>query len=165
MSSGGSPDDRPVTGAPGGEAPVILLLSGPNLNLLGDREPEVYGTATLEDHVATAREAAASHGLALEHVFSNHEGHLIDAVHAARGRAAAVIVNPGALTHYGWALHDALAAFDGPVVELHLSNPNRREPWRHTSVIAPVATGSITGFGGHGYRLAVEAVALLLEAR
>jgi 3-dehydroquinate dehydratase II len=141
----------------------ILLLSGPNLNLLGEREPEVYGTATLEDHVTTARTTAASHGLELEHVQSNHEGELVEAVHRARGRCAAIIVNAAALTHYGWSLHDALAAFDGVVVELHLSNPNAREPWRHTSVVAPVATGSIVGFRGHGYALAVDAVARLLE--
>jgi 3-dehydroquinate dehydratase-2 len=140
----------------------VVLLSGPNLNLLGDREPEIYGTATLEDHVATAATEAGRHGLVLEHHQSNHEGDLVDAVHRARPRAAAIIINAGALSHYGWSLHDALAAFDGPVVELHLSNPGRREVWRHTSVIAPVATGAIAGFGGAGYRLAVEAVALLL---
>ncbi|HLY84636.1 MAG TPA: type II 3-dehydroquinate dehydratase [Acidimicrobiales bacterium] len=142
--------------------PVVLLLSGPNLNLLGEREPAVYGTATLDDHVAVAREVAAGHGLVIEHCHSNTEGVLIDAIHHARGRCAAIIVNPGALTHYAWALHDALAAFDGPVVELHLSNPDAREPWRHTSVVSPVATGTITGFGGLGYRLAVDAVAGLL---
>jgi 3-dehydroquinate dehydratase-2 len=141
---------------------TVLLLHGPNLNLLGEREPEVYGTATLDDHVRTARSAAEAAGLVLEDFQSNHEGALVDAVHAARGRYAAIIVNPGALTHYSWALHDALAAFDGVIVELHLSNPNAREPWRHTSVVAPVATGSITGFGGHGYALAVEAVRRLL---
>ncbi|MBL8779059.1 MAG: 3-dehydroquinate dehydratase [Acidimicrobiales bacterium] len=141
---------------------VVVLLSGPNLNLLGDREPEIYGTATLDDHVAAAHARAAEHGLELEHVQSNAEGPLVDAVHAARGRAAAIIVNAGALTHYGWSLHDALSAFAGPVVELHLSNPDRREPWRHTSVVSPVATGLISGFGGHGYRLAVDAVAELL---
>lgn len=141
---------------------LVLLLSGPNLNLLGDREPGIYGSSTLEDHVATAQEAAALHGLTLEHHQSNSEAVLVDLVQAARGRAAAIIVNPGAVTHYGWSLHDALAAFDGPVVELHLSNPGGREPWRRTSVVAPVATGSITGFGGHGYRLAVEAVVALL---
>ncbi len=140
----------------------ILLLSGPNLNLLGAREPEVYGNETLEDHVNTARSTAAGHGLELEHVQSNHEGELVEAVQRARGRCAAIVVNAGALTHYGWSLHDALAAFDGVVVELHLSNPNAREPWRHTSVLAPVATGSIVGFRGHGYALAVEAVARLL---
>jgi len=141
----------------------ILLLSGPNLNLLGEREPEVYGTETLEDHVSTARTTAAEHGLDLEHVQSNHEGELVEAVQGARGRCAAIIVNAAALTHYGWSLHDALATFDGVVVELHLSNPNAREAWRNTSVIAPVATGSIVGFRGHGYALAVEAVARLLK--
>ncbi len=142
--------------------PIVLLLSGPNLNLLGEREPAVYGTATLDDHVALAAATAAGLGLSVEHLQSNHEGALVDAVHAARGRCAAIVVNPGALTHYSWALHDALAAFEGPVVELHLSNPNAREEWRHTSVVAPVATGAIAGFGGDGYRLAVEAVAHLL---
>jgi 3-dehydroquinate dehydratase-2 len=137
---------------------TILLLSGPNLNLLGDREPEVYGTATLDDHVATARTAAEAAGFELEHLQSNHEGDLVEAIHGARRRCAAIIINPGAFTHYAWALHDALAAFDGVVVELHLSNPNARESWRHTSVVAPVATGSIVGFGGHGYALAVDAV-------
>jgi 3-dehydroquinate dehydratase-2 len=146
-----------------GDGAVVLLLSGPNLDLLGDRQPEVYGTATLQDHVDRATAAASARGLALEHVQSNHEGDLVDAVHGARGRVAAIIVNAAALTHYAWSLHDALAAFDGPVVELHLSNTAAREPWRHTSVVAPVATGTITGFGGHGYELAVEAVALLLR--
>src|SRR5205807_8277886 len=100
--------------------------------------------------------------LAVEHVQSNAEAELVEAVHGARGRCAAIVVNAGALTHYAWALHDALAAFDGIVVELHLSNPNAREPWRHTSVVAPVADGSIAGFGGHGYALAMAAVARLL---
>ena len=117
-------------------------LSGPNLNLLGEREPDIYGTATLDDHVEPRPTAAAAgHGLELEHLQSNHEGELVDAVHAARGRAAALVINAGALTHTAWSLHDALAAFDGPVVELHLSNPAAREPWRHTSVVAPVADG------------------------
>ena len=141
---------------------IVLLLHGPNLNLLGQREPAVYGTATLADHVATTERAAAVHGLAVEHLQSNHEGDLVDAIHAARGRCAAIIINPGAFTHYSWAIHDALAAFDGPVVEVHLSNPNAREAWRHTSVVAPVATGSIMGFRGHGYELAIEAIARLL---
>ena len=142
---------------------TILLLSGPNLNLLGTREPEVYGTATLEDHVRVATDSASAHGLALEHVQSNHEGDLVDAIHGARGRCAAIVVNPGALTHYGWSLHDALAAYEGVVIELHLSNPSSREAWRHTSVVAPVATGTIAGLGGDGYRLAVEAVAARLD--
>lgn len=141
---------------------LVLLLSGPNLNLLGDREPEVYGTATLDDHVTAARAVADVHGLVLEHLQSNHEGELVDAIHAARGRCAAIIINPGALTHYAWSLHDALAAFDGPVIELHLSNPQAREAWRHTSVVAPVATATIAGLGGHGYPLSVGAVAHLL---
>jgi 3-dehydroquinate dehydratase II len=141
---------------------VILLLSGPNLNLLGEREPAVYGTATLEDHLEAATDEAAKYGLVVEHVQSNHEGDLVDAVHWARERAAAIVVNPGALTHYGWSLHDALASFEGPIVELHLSNPAGREAWRRTSVVAPVATGTIAGFGGLGYRLAIEAVADLL---
>ena len=142
---------------------TVLLLSGPNLDLLGDREPAIYGRETLEDHVVVARGAARQQGLELEHLQSNGERELVEAVHGARHRCAAIIVNAGALTHYGWSLHDALAAFDGPIVELHLSNPQRREPWRHTSVVAPVATATIAGVGGPGYRLAVEAVAALLQ--
>jgi 3-dehydroquinate dehydratase-2 len=145
--------------------PVVLLLSGPNLNLLGDREPEIYGTTTLADHVEAASKAAAERGIKVEHVQSNHEGDLVDAIHGARNRCAAIVINPGAFTHYAWSIHDALAAFAGPVVEIHLSNPDAREPWRHTSVIAPVATGSITGFGGASYTLAISAVADLLERR
>jgi len=141
---------------------TLLVLSGPNLNLLGERQPEVYGHETLADHVAVVEAAAVEHGLEVEHLQSNHEGELVDAIHAARGRCAAIVVNPGAFTHYAWAIHDALAAFDGPVVEVHLSNPAAREPWRHTSVVAPVASGTIAGFGADGYRLAVQAVAALL---
>ena len=143
--------------------PILLLLSGPNLNLLGERQPEIYGTESLDDHVESARVAAAARGLELEHFQSNHEGELVDAIHAARGRCVGIVVNPGAFTHYAWAIHDALAAFEGPVVELHLSNPAAREPWRHTSVVAPVASGTISGFGGAGYPMAVEAVADLLD--
>jgi 3-dehydroquinate dehydratase II len=139
-----------------------VLVSGPNLNLLGSREPEVYGTATLAEHVARASNAAAAFGMVVEHLQSNREAAVVEAVHAARGRAAAIVVNPGAFTHYSWALHDALAAFEGPVVELHLSNPDAREPWRRTSVVAPVATGTVCGFGGFGYELAMRAVAHLL---
>jgi 3-dehydroquinate dehydratase-2 len=142
---------------------LVLLLSGPNLNLLGEREPAVYGTDTLADHVKRAETAAARHGLELEHLQSNHEGDLVEAVHAARGRADALVVNAGALSHTSWSLHDAVAAFEGPVVELHISNPAAREPFRHTSVLAPVASGLIAGFGGLGYELAVEAVAALLK--
>ena len=144
---------------------TILLLSGPNLDMLGIREPEVYGTATLDDHVARARATAEKAGYELEHLQSNHEGELVDAVHHARGRCAAIVINPGAFTHYAWSIHDALAAFDGPIVEVHISNPNAREPWRHTSVVAPVASGTIAGFGIHGYEMAVDAVARLLGVR
>ena len=143
-------------------AGTVLLLSGPNLNLLGQREPEIYGTGTLDDHVARARAVAEAHDLELEHVQSNAEGDLIDAIQAARGRCAAIVINAGALSHYAWGIHDALASFDGPVIELHLSNPYAREAWRSTSVVAPVATGSICGLGGHGYQLAIAAVARLL---
>jgi 3-dehydroquinate dehydratase-2 len=143
---------------------TILLISGPNLNLLGEREPDIYGTERLEDHVASATAEALRHDLALEHLQSNHEGEIIEAIHTARGTCAAIIINAGAFTHTSWAIHDALAAFDGYVVELHLSNPAAREPFRHTSVIAPVADGSIVGFGGLGYALAVEALARLLSS-
>lgn len=154
---------NPVTGPT--EGPVtVLLLNGPNLNLLGQREPEIYGTTTLDDHVAAARSTAEGRGLELEHRQSNHEGELVEAIHEARDRCAAIVINPAAFTHYAWSLHDALAAFDGPVVEVHLSNPNGREPWRHTSVVAPVAVGTIAGFGGAGYVMAVNAVADLLAA-
>ena len=140
----------------------VLVVSGPNLDLLGQRQPEIYGRATLADHVAAATEAGRSLGLAVDHVQSNDEGRLIDAVHEARGHYEALIVNAGALTHTSWSLHDALAAFDGVVVELHLSNPAAREPFRHTSVVAPVADGAVAGFGGLGYELAVVAVGRLL---
>jgi 3-dehydroquinate dehydratase-2 len=141
---------------------TILLLNGPNLDMLGIREPEVYGTATLDDHVARARATAEKAGYLLEHLQSNHEGQLVDAIRDARGRCAAIVINAGALSHYAWSLHDALAAYDGLVVELHISNPYAREAWRSTSVVTPVAKGSICGFGGLGYEMAVDAVARLL---
>jgi 3-dehydroquinate dehydratase-2 len=141
---------------------TIVLLHGPNLNLLGQREPEVYGTATLDQYVQTAREAAELHGHTLEAFQTNSEGELVELIHAARTQFAAIIINPGAFTHYAWSIHDALAAFEGPIIELHISNPNAREAWRHTSVVAPVATGSIVGLGIHGYELAVAAVAAKL---
>lgn len=141
---------------------TVLLLNGPNLNMLGLREPEVYGTATLDDHVEVARTACEQRGWGFEHLQSNAEHELVDAIQAARGRVDAIIINPGAFTHYAWSIHDALAMFDGVVVELHISNPVAREAWRHTSVVTPVARGSIMGFGGAGYRLAVEALEALL---
>jgi 3-dehydroquinate dehydratase II len=143
---------------------VVHLLHGANLNLLGQREPHIYGTATLDDYVATTRAACASHGLDLEALQSNFEGELVEAIHRARVQAVAIIINPGAFTHYAWSLHDALAAFAGPVIEVHISNPNAREAWRHTSVVSPVAKGTIVGLGMHGYELAVDAVARLLSA-
>ncbi len=143
----------------------ILLVSGPNLNLLGEREPEIYGRDTLDEIVGDARAVAEAHGHSLDHVQSNHEGEVVDAVQGARDRCAAIVINPGAFTHYSYAIADALAAFDGPKIELHLSNPSARESWRRTSVVAPVVTGTVAGFGRHGYRLALEAaVALLNEA-
>jgi 3-dehydroquinate dehydratase-2 len=141
---------------------TILVLSGPNLNLLGEREPHIYGTATLEDLVGDIRSVASAAGHDVEHVQSNHEGELVDAVQGARGRCGAIIVNAGALTHYSYALADALATYDGVAVELHLSNPAAREAWRHVSVIAPVVTGTIAGFGRTGYRLAAEATVAAL---
>lgn len=141
---------------------TIVLLSGPNLNLLGEREPLIYGSATLADHVDLAAATADRLGFRLRHLQSNHEGDLVEAVHTARADAVAVVINPGAFTHYAWALHDALSAFDGVVVEVHLSNPGAREPWRHTSVVTPTADALICGLGGDGYRMAVEAVEVLL---
>ncbi|MEZ5169783.1 MAG: type II 3-dehydroquinate dehydratase [Acidimicrobiia bacterium] len=144
---------------------MILLLSGPNLNLLGTREPGIYGHDDLDTLVDSARSTAESHGHTLEHLQSNHEGDLVEAVQGARGRCGALIVNPGALTHYSYALADALAAYDGVSVELHISNPAAREEWRRRSVVAPHVTGTVAGFGAAGYRLAVDAVAALLASR
>ncbi len=145
--------------------PVLLLVSGPNLGLLGDRQPEIYGAATLVEHVERAARSVARLGCELRHLQSEHESELVQAVHSARGCVDAIVVNAGALSHSSWALHDALAAFDGVVVELHLSNPDAREPWRRLSVLAPVADGTVAGFGGLGYELAVEAAARLVAER
>ncbi len=136
---------------------TILLLNGPNLNLLGTREPDIYGTDTLDDCVGDAALAASAGGHELEHFQSNHEGELIEAIHSARGRVDAIVINPGAFTHTSYAIADALAAYDGVKVELHLSNVAAREEWRRVSVVAPVVTGTISGFGRAGYRLAVDA--------
>ncbi len=143
---------------------TIALLHGPNLNLLGQREPHIYGSASLADYEAAVAVAAERHGHTVAAFQTNHEGELVDAIHRARHDAAAIIINPGAFTHYAWSLHDALAAFNGPIIEVHISNPNAREPWRHTSVVAPAATGSIMGLGMQGYELAVEAIARRLAA-
>jgi len=144
--------------------PTILLLSGPNLNLFGQRDSLVYGTDTLDDMVGDARDAAREAGYELEHVQSNHEGDLVDAVHGARDRCAAIVINPGAFGHYCYAIADALQTFSGVKVELHVSNPAAREEWRRLSVVAPVVTGTIAGFGRAGYRLAVEAALTKLGA-
>lgn len=138
---------------------VVLVVNGPNLNLLGDREPHIYGTTTLDDILAGLADDARAHRLEIEHLQSNHEGEIVDAIQAARRRCAAIIINAGAFTHYSWAIHDALATFDGYVVEVHISNPYARERWRHDSVITPVADGSICGLGAAGYSLALQAVA------
>lgn len=135
----------------------VLCLSGPNLQLLGTREPEVYGRATLAEIHARLAEVARAHGAEVVCRQSNHEGDLVDAIQGARGRCAAIVVNPGAYTHSSYAIADALAAYDGVKVELHLSNPAAREEWRRRSVVAPYVTGTVAGFGRAGYRLAVEA--------
>ncbi len=139
-------------------AATVFIINGPNLNLLGDREPEIYGSETLADIEARARDHAASLGFEIDFRQSNHEGDLIDAVHEARGKACAVIVNAGGLTHTSIALLDALNAFDGLIVEVHLSNIHRREAFRHHSYVTAAATGSICGFGSHGYVMALDAV-------
>jgi len=140
----------------------VLLLNGPNLNLLGEREPEVYGTATLLDHVASATQVATDLGMTVDSVQSNSSAEIVNAIHSARKTHDAIVINPGAFTHYAWSIHDALSAFSGPVIEVHISNPSTREVWRHESVIAPVASGTIAGFGGLSYSLAMQAVARLL---
>ena len=143
----------------------ILLLSGPNLDLLGVRSPQIYGSSTLDDHVRAASERAAAAGYCLRHLQSNFEGDLIEAVHSARETSLGLIINAGALTHYSWALADALAIFEGPKIEVHLSNPAAREPFRHLSTLAGVVNGSLAGLGGLGYLLAVDAVVVILSGR
>jgi 3-dehydroquinate dehydratase-2 len=138
----------------------ILLLHGPNLNMLGQREPEIYGSITLEQINAAVSAQANAHGVHLLWFQSNHEGALIDFLQTEGQDASGIIINPGALTHYGLALRDALASLKAPIIEVHLSNVYKRESFRHTSVVAPVATGQITGLGWRGYRLAL---AWLLE--
>lgn len=138
---------------------TILLLNGPNLNLLGTREPEKYGTTTLAEIEQTMRDLASAKGLNLECFQSNHEGELVDRIQQSRGRVQGIIFNPGAYTHTSVALADALAAVQIPTIEVHLSNIYQREEFRHRSFIAPVAIGQIAGLGAIGYRLALEALA------
>ena len=134
----------------------ILAIHGPNLNLLGQREPGIYGTITLDQINQSLRERAAAAGVTVAPFQSNHEGALIDFLQAEGLDAAGIIINPGALTHYSLALRDALASLHAPIVEVHISNVYKREPFRHTSVIAPIATGQIAGLGWRGYLLALE---------
>ena len=137
----------------------ILLLNGRNLNMLGLREPEIYGTATLDDVVALARDRAREHGIEIDAVQSNHEGALIDALHDARGTHIGCVFNPGGLTHTSVALHDAVKASELPTVEVHISNPHAREEFRHHSYISPVAQSVIAGAGIVGYGFAVDILA------
>ena len=141
----------------------IVLLSGPNLDLLGERSPEVYGPTTLAEHVARFTELASGAGFSVRHLQSNFEGELIEAVHEARGRSVAIVINAGALTHSSWALADALSTFEGVKIEVHLTNPAAREPFRHLSTLAGVVSGTVAGFGATSYDLAFDAVRRLVE--
>src|SRR3954469_16956268 len=134
--------------------PLIYVLNGPNLNLLGLREPEIYGSDTLDDIAGSLEDRARELGLAVDVRQSNHEGHLIDWLHEAGAEGAkAVILNPGGFTHTSVAIHDAVKSVSVPVIEVHLSNPAAREPFRHKSLVAPAAHGTIAGFGALGYEL------------
>jgi 3-dehydroquinate dehydratase-2 len=138
---------------------VLLLVNGPNLNLLGTRQPEVYGATTLAEIEAAVSALAAQFGLAVRAVQSNHEGALIDAIHAARGECAGIIINPGAYSHTSIAIRDALSSVDLPVVEVHLSNIHAREQFRHHSFVSAVAEVVIAGAGPAGYEYAVRHLA------
>ncbi|MGG5288982.1 type II 3-dehydroquinate dehydratase [Pseudomonas shirazensis] len=135
--------------------PRILVLNGPNLNLLGTREPEQYGRETLADLANSCADSARDMGLDIEFRQTNHEGELIDWIHAARGRCAGIVINPGAWTHTSVAIRDALVASELPVIEVHLSNVHKREPFRHISFVSSIAVGVICGLGSHGYRMAL----------
>lgn len=141
----------------------ITVLNGPNLNLLGQREPQLYGSTSLAD-IASACEAAASElGYQLRFEQSNHEGELVDWIHEARSQAAGLIINAGAFTHTSVALYDALLTFEKPIIELHISNVFKREEFRHHSFISPAATAVMCGFGAQGYALAMRAMQQLIE--
>ena len=142
--------------------PTIYVLNGPNLNLLGTREPEIYGSDTLDEIAGDLEDRARALGVAVEIRQSNHEGHLIDWLHEAQAEGAkAVILNAGGFTHSSVALHDAVKAIATPVIEVHLSNPHARESFRHRSLIAKAARGTIAGFGPLSYQLALDAAARL----
>lgn len=138
---------------------TILVLNGPNLNLLGTREPEKYGTSTLADVEQLAINAAEVHGFTVDCVQSNHEGDLVDAIHGARGTAAGIVINAGAYTHTSVALRDAIAAVQLPAVEVHITNVHQREEFRHHSYLSPVCTVVIVGAGVQGYKLAIDYLA------
>jgi 3-dehydroquinate dehydratase-2 len=138
---------------------LIAVVNGPNLNLLGSREPDIYGSESMDDIAVRLKEKAGELGIEIELFQSNHEGAIIDYLQGLAGRARGVIINPGALTHYGYALRDALSGMDIPVVEVHISNIFAREEWRSTSVVSPVVTGTIVGLGTRGYSLALEELA------
>lgn len=140
----------------------IYILNGPNLNLLGRRQPEIYGAETLEDVLARAGGVAKALGLTVRGLQSNHEGELIGWIHEARDKAAGIVINPGAFTHTSVAILDALNAFDGPVIEVHISNIHKREAFRHHSYVSLRADGVIAGCGTEGYDLALRRLATLL---
>lgn len=143
---------------------AVLIIHGPNLNLLGQREPSIYGSATLPQIDATLRQLGAGLGVTVECMQSNHEGDIIDAIQAARGRYGAIVLNPGAFTHYSLAIRDAISSVAPlPVVEVHLSNTNRREEFRRHSVVAAVAAGTIAGFGAESYSLGLRAAVGLID--
>ena len=143
---------------------LVTLLNGPNLNLLGLRQPEIYGRETLADVILRATGLAGDLGLGLTALQSNHEGQLVDWIQAARGNSAGIIINPGAYSHTSVAILDALHAFEGPVLEVHISNIHKREAFRHHSFVSQRAEGVIAGFGTEGYLLALRRMATLLQA-
>ncbi|GIO07072.1 type II 3-dehydroquinate dehydratase [Brevibacillus reuszeri] len=143
----------------------ILLLNGPNLNLLGTREPDVYGRETLADLVTNLSKVMDELGGKLEHCQSNHEGVLIDAIHQARGVHDGILINPGAFTHYSYAIRDALSSVALPTIEIHISNIHAREEFRHHSVLAPIVIGQVVGLGMDGYEWALRALVRKIEKK